>query len=152
MPMYQKDNMSTFLRSLVIALGLLLNTTSMMAIELPKFDPQKWQADMEQYIVMCAALTPQEAVKFFPIYREWKTKERAIFMQRRRFRHVDTSDNRASAEFIRTQDEFDIQMKKLQQTYHNKFMRILPAGKVMEIIKAEDQFHRNAFRRIMEKR
>ena len=43
-------------------------------------------------------------------------------------------------------------MKKLQQTYHNKFMKILPAGKVMEIIKAEDQFHRNAFRRIMEKR
>ena len=73
-------------------------------------------------------------------------------MQHRRFRHVDTSDNRASAEFIRTQDEFDIQMKKLQQTYHNKFMKILPAGKVMEIIKAEDQFHRNAFRRIMEKR
>ena len=38
-------------------------------------------------------------------------------------------------------------MKQLQQEYHNRFMYILPASKVLKIIKAEEKFHRRAFKR-----
>ena len=34
----------------------------------------------------------------------------------------------------------------IQQKYHNSFLKILPAGKVLEILKAEDKFHRDAFK------
>ena len=40
----------------------------------------------------------------------------------------------------------DIEIKRLQQAYHEKFLHILPASKVYRIIKAEDKFHRQQFR------
>ena len=34
----------------------------------PKFSPEKFKADMEQFIVKEACLTPEESAKFFPVY------------------------------------------------------------------------------------
>lgn len=113
----------------------------------PPFDPKRFEADLEQYITVNAKLTPQEASKFFPVYRQMMRKMRAHFDEMRRYRFVNPADERACAEAIRRQDELDIDMKQLQQEYHTKFMYILPASKVLGIIKAEEQFHRQAFRR-----
>lgn len=113
----------------------------------PPFDPKRFEADLEQYITVNAKLTPREAAKFFPVYRQMMRKMRAHFDEMRRYRFVNPSDERACAEAIRRQDELDIDMKQLQQEYHTKFMYILPASKVLSIIKAEEQFHRQAFRR-----
>ena len=44
-------------------------------------------------------------------------------------------------------DKMDIELKRIQQQYHNKFLDILPACKVMKAIKAEDKFHRNMLKR-----
>ena len=67
--------------------------------------------------------------------------------QRRRYRHIDPSNDTEALEAIRQQDKLDIETKKLQQQYHEKILKMLPAGKVLQIIIAEDKFHRNAFRR-----
>ena len=73
-------------------------------------------------------------------------------MQMRGLRHVDTRDDKASMDAIHKQDELELQMKKIQQTYHNKFMKIIPAGKVFLVIRAEEKFHRQAFRRAFDRR
>ena len=39
-------------------------------------------------------------------------------------------------------------IKALQQEYHSRFMTILPPNKVFSVIKAEERFHRQAFRRM----
>ena len=39
-------------------------------------------------------------------------------------------------------------MKQLQQEYHSRFLYILPASKVLRILKAEEQFHRQAFKKV----
>lgn len=114
----------------------------------PAFDPNKFEADMEQYITQKAGLTPQQASVFFPLFREMQKKQRAYFMDMRRFRMLDPKDNAACARAIAKMDNNDICIKKLQQEYHQKFMKVLPAGKVLEIIKAEDSFHRQAFKRV----
>ncbi len=112
------------------------------------FDPKKFEADLEQYITTNACLTPQEAAKFFPVYRQMGKKMRMLFDEMRRYHHVNSQDANACAEAIRRQDELDIQIKQLQQEYHARFMLILPAPKVFNVIKAEERFHRQAFRRI----
>lgn len=112
------------------------------------FSPEKFQAEMEQYIVSHAALTPAESARFFPVYRKMGKKMRMLFDEMRRWRQFTPKSNDACAEAIRRQDEIDIQLKQLQQEYHARFMLILPAKKVMEIIKAEEQFHREAFRKM----
>ena len=46
----------------------------------PKFSPEKFKADMEQFIVKEACLTPEESAKFFPVYDEMQKKQRAVFV------------------------------------------------------------------------
>lgn len=112
------------------------------------FNPEKFQAEMEQYITIHAGLTPGEAAKFFPVYRQMMKKMRMLFDEMRRWRQFTPRDNEACAEAIRRQDEIDIQLKQMQQEYHARFMLVLPATKVLEVIKAEEQFHRNAFKKM----
>lgn len=112
------------------------------------FDPKRFEADLEQYIATNACLSPKEAAKFFPVYRQMTMHMRTLFDEMRRYHHVNPKDEKACAEAIRRQDEIDIQLKQLQQEYHSRFMLILPANKVLDIIKAEDKFHRQAFRRM----
>jgi hypothetical protein len=113
-----------------------------------KFDPKQFEADLEQYITTQAGLSPQEAAKFFPLFKEMQDKQRLLFNKMRTYRHVDVSDNKASLEAIKACDESDLQIKKIQMDYHEKFCKILPAGTVMKIIKAEERFHRKMFKRM----
>lgn len=114
----------------------------------PPFNPAKFEADMEQYITVHASLTPQEAAKFFPVYREMTKKMRTLFDAMRRNQLVNMKDDKACAETIRQQDQIDIEMKYLQQEYHSRFMMILSPSKVMRVIKAEESFHREAFKKM----
>ena len=103
-------------------------SVSAFADEPQKFSPEKFQADMEQFITQEACLTPEEAAKFFPLLREMHKKQRAIQMQ------------------IKKECKIKPELKNIQQTYHNKFFCVLPASKVYDVIKAEDRFHRRAFK------
>lgn len=130
---------------------MLLCAINMVAQREKKFDPAKFEAELEQFIAIDACLSPEESSRFFPLYREMRTKQRAFFGGDRRYRHFDFTNDKLCAEAIRSQDSNDIEMKRLQQEYHEKFMRILPASKVFKIIRAEEQFHRKAFENVAKK-
>lgn len=117
----------------------------------PHFDPKRFEAELEQFITINACLTPRDAAKFFPVYRQMMKRQRMIFDEMRRLHHIDTRNNATCANAIRRQDELDVEIKLLQQDYHSRFMLILPAGKVMSIIKAEEKFHRQMFKRMRPK-
>lgn len=137
---------------LLILLFCLIGVTAIDAQRIqqkrPPFNPAKFEADMEQYITTQAGLTPQEAAKFFPVYREMTKRMRTLFDEMRREHLVNLKDDKACAEAIHRQDQRDIDLKYLQQEYHSRFMKILSPSKVMRIIKAEENFHRQAFRKM----
>lgn len=113
-----------------------------------KFNPKRFQADLEAYIVKEAHLTTKQAEKFLPLYREMMNSQRALFDEMRQYRkQLDFNDEEACSRAIQRMDNIDVQIRKIQQQYHLKFLAILPARTVMKIIKAEDHFHRQAFRR-----
>ena len=153
MPMYliQIMNKPCIQKMIALLIGLLL-TEILAAQPKERFDPERFQADLEQFITIEAVLTAQEAAIFFPVYREMKQKQHAIFGQMKWYRFTDVTDDKASHKAIKEQDNLDIQIKELQQKYHDKFMKLLPAGKVLKIIKAEDKFHRQAFRRMAKRK
>ncbi len=139
------------LRFLVLTLVLCLSVSNIDAQNKNKhhkFDPARFQKELEQFIATEATLTPAEAEKFFPLYREMQNKQRALLDQMRRYSFTDTMNNTTCEETIKKQDELDIEIKVLQRDYHEKFMRVIPAGKVFKIIKAEERFHRQAFKRM----
>lgn len=112
----------------------------------PKFSPEKFQADMEQFITTEAHLTPQEAAAFFPLLREMHQKQRSLFNQTRKEGRVKPNTEEACKKMIQRRDQVELELKSIQQTYHNKFFKVLPASKVFDAINAEDSFHRKMFR------
>ena len=143
------------------SMGQTLRTTVLMILMLctfgvangqhrkhPPFNPAKFEADLEQFITVNACLSPSQAASFFPVYRQMMKKQRALFDEMRRLRMINPKDNEACEEAIRKQDELDIQIKQLQQEYHGRFLMMLPANKVLSIIKAEEKFHRQIFRKM----
>ena len=112
-----------------------------------KFSPEQFQADLEQFMAKEAALTEQESAKFFPLYREMLQKQRAVWNQMKELGKNKPSDENACKQAVQKRDELELEQKRILQTYHNKFFRLLPASKVYDVIKAENRFHRRAIRK-----
>lgn len=108
----------------------------------PRFNPEQYQRDLECYITKKANLTQQEAQVFFPLFREMQTKQRALFKKPKHFDRKVFTDNNAAYEAILQFDEKELEIKKLQANYHKKFLKILPATKVLQCIHAEDEFNK----------
>ena len=136
------------LRRYIISILLVLCGVLAIAQEPKKFDPAQFEANLEQFVATEARLTPAESAVFFPLYREMRKKQMAYLSAHRRWHYIDEADDKACADAIRRIDNNDIEIKRLQQAYHEKFLHILPASKVYRIIKAEDKFHRQQFKRI----
>ena len=111
-----------------------------------KFSPEKFDADLRAFIIKEANLTPAEAEKFFPVYKEMQFKQRCIFGKQRELGKQKPQDEKGCKKAIIERDELELEMKRLLQTYHAKFLDILPATKVYDIISAEDKFHRKMLR------
>ena len=140
--------MRKLLFSTVIMIMVVLGAS---AEEQQKFSPEKFQADLEQYITTEAGLTNEEAAKFFPLYREMQQKQRVVYNKIHelfKLPHDEASCKRA----VQRRDQLEIELKQIAQTYHNKFLRVLPASKVIGTIIAEDKFHRRAFRKFGQQR
>jgi hypothetical protein len=136
---------------LVFAVLMLMVVLGASAEEQQKFSPEKFQADLEQYITTEAGLTNEEAAKFFPLYREMQQKQRVVYNKMHelfKLPHDEASCKRA----VQRRDQLEIELKQIAQTYHNKFLRVLPASKVIGTIIAEDKFHRRAFRKFGQQR
>lgn len=133
-------------RILIISITLLLVVVAAAAEH--DFNPRRFQADMETFIVKEAGLTPAQIDKFLPLFREMQTKQRALFDEMRQYRRMaDFGDDNACARAIHRMDNIDVQIRRIQQQYHRKFLALLPGRVVMKILRAEDCFHRQAFRR-----
>ena len=140
--------MRKLLFSTVIMIMVVLGAS---AEEQQKFSPEKFQADLEQYITTEAGLTNEEAAKYFPLYREMQQKQRVVYNKIHelfKLPHDEASCKRA----IQRRDQLEIELKQIAQTYHNKFLRVIPASKFIGTIVAEDKFHRRAFRKFGQQR
>ena len=76
-----------------------------------RFDPQRFQKELEQFITKEAGLTPKEAAAFFPVYREMMNKQRAVYTQAARYRYMKPKDNAECKKVILRRDELDLQVK-----------------------------------------
>lgn len=106
------------------------------------FSPQKFESELQNFIVKEACLCNEEVARFFPVYNEMRTKQRALFEQQRKMGRVKPADENACKKAIQERDNIELELKRVQQCYHNKFFDILPASKVYDVLRAEDKFHR----------
>lgn len=112
-----------------------------------KFTKERFQAELEQYITKKAGLTPNEAARFFPLYVEMRKKQQALHFETKNLKRIKPTTDTECKKNILKRDEIEIEKKLIEKTYHEKFMQVLPAKKVFDILKAEDRFHRQLFKR-----
>ena len=107
-----------------------------------RLSKEQFMAELEKFITAEADLTPQECSRLFPIMREMYFKQRKYF---EKMKHSNMKMPKTEAECraaVKMRDKIDLDIKKLQQTYHNKMLEAVSPCKVMKVILAEDRFHR----------
>ncbi|RRD02938.1 hypothetical protein [Prevotella sp. OH937_COT-195] len=139
-------------RHLIISFMLFVSLQTINAQRcnnIKNFDPAKFKADMEQFITNEACLTPQEASAFFPIFNEMIRNERMLYDRISALRRIKPATEQGCADAVRKRDMLEIQIKELQQQYHNRFLKLLPASKVYDILRAQHRFNRRMFKKGM---
>ncbi len=87
-----------------------------------KFSPEKFEAELAEYVKKEAKLSDEEAAK--DLGREKPANEEGC------------------AAAIRERDKLEIELKQLEQCYHKKMIQVIPASKLYDCINAENRFHR----------
>lgn len=133
------------MRKLFLAIFLVIALVS-SAQNKSKFSPERFQAELEKYITQEAQLTADEATRFFPVYREMLQKQRAQGRQMKHQWKERLTDDAACRKAIELRDAAELEQKRLQQQYHQQFLKLLSPQKVYDVIRAEDRFMRHTFR------
>jgi len=138
--------MKKIILTLFVTIGIAIGVNAQGNQPPQKFSPEKFDADLKEFIKKEACLTDAEADAFFPIYKEMLQKQRSAYGRQRNMGLQKPQDEQGCKKAIQMRDELELEMKRIQQTYHTKFLEILPATKVYDIIIAEDRFHRRMLR------
>ena len=117
-----------------------------------RFSPEKFQADMEQYIAKEAGLTPREAAAFFPMFREMQQKQRALFKQHRQYSRTNPQNDQEATQLIKNIDNVEMQMKKIEMQYHDKFLKVLSPIKVYKVHLAVNKFKHITMERVAKRK
>ena len=130
----------------LISIAFLLLTASSQSRD-KRLSKENYQAQLEQFIIQEAQFTAKEAADFRVIFKEMQNKQRKTFEAMKDIWHKPGRGEKECAEAIRQKHKMDIELKNLQQQYHNKLLKVMPASKVFKAIIAEDKFHRQMLRK-----
>ena len=117
-----------------------------------KFSPQKFEADMEAFITSEAQLTAQEAAAYFPLLRELHKQQRSLMGDIAKRGKQKPSTEQEYMEALRFYDETGIESKRLEQQFHGRMVKVIPASKLYAAIKAENKFHRQMMKGMMHRK
>ena len=126
----------------VITISLLLIMTIMVNAQDKRFSPEKFEADLKAYITKEASLTPQEADKVYPVFRELREKQRVIYDKMRKLGMNKPVGDEACKQAIVEYDKLNLELRQLDVDYHKRMIKMVSASKVYEIMQAENRFHR----------
>ena len=130
----------------IIMILQLLMVVSVSAQGQQKFSPEKFDADMEKFVTEQAKFTQQEADKFFPLFREMHQKQRAVYHKIRQATKQQPADDKACEATLKECDKLNVELRQIEQNYHQKMMKAVPAKKAYDAIMAENRFHRRMMR------
>ena len=98
----------------LITLSLLLMMTIMVSAQDKRFSPEKFEADLKDFIMKEASLTPQEADKLFPVFREMREKQRGIYDKMRKLSMNKPSGDDACKQVILEYDMLNLELGELR--------------------------------------
>jgi len=106
---------------------------------------EKIKAARIAFITERLGLTPEEAEKFWPVYREFALKRQELKQQFKQERK-NPDPNKTIEQNEKDALELGLKLKQqeldLEREYSGKLLKVVPAQKVMALRKAEDDFRK----------
>ena len=110
---------------------------------------EQFKIKQQTYLMEKAGLTVEESAKFFPIYFELQDKKTEINNSYWKvFQNIKPGETTEAQykEMLTTIYDTRIRIDKLEQSYSEKFLKIISAEKLCKIFMAETNFHRDLMR------
>jgi hypothetical protein len=115
---------------------------------------EKIKAARIAYITDRLGLTPEEAERFWPIYREFSNKRMELkqqFDQARKNPNTSKPKEEAERELVDLGLKLKQQELDLEKDYSKRILDVIPAQKLMALKKAEDDFRRLLIQQIQQR-
>ncbi len=147
--------MKKFIGSLFPVFLLFTLVTTAQQREGPDFE--KFKSQKIAFLTEKMNLSPKEAQNFWPVYNQFE-KDRMDIQHQRRELEMKTRDENVSLtdqEIIKITRDISATFKKEAETassYNEKFLKILPPQKVLQLYRAENQFRAHMFDQYRKKR
>ena len=111
-----------------------------------KFDPEAYKTEQHKFIQQRVKFSAEESAKFFKLLDEMRAKERQLFDRNKRSKMKRPTTDAECSKAITEHDNIDLQIKKIQQLYHRRMLKVVPAKKLLDAIFAAEEFDREMFR------
>jgi len=128
--------------TLLITLPAFAQEEDMQATVDPKVQ-EKVRAAHIAYITDQLALTPEEAERFWPIYREFAEKRKGIRQELKEMkRNPDPNKTQEQNDEELVQKQFDVKQKELnlEKDYSGRLLKVISAQKLRTLPEAERRF------------
>lgn len=108
------------------------------------FNKKEFRQRMQEFITKEANLTQEEAKAFFPIYNEYKDKQRQMHISINKLKKnaPQNNDEKAYEKCLMEMASLNAQMAGLDSIYYKKICKVISAEKFFKILNIEDRMHR----------
>jgi hypothetical protein len=100
-----------------------------------------------EYLTRRLNLSPEEAQRFWPVYRNYQKDLHKVMMERRKARQ----DQKKSGEQV-DELEFEADILEIRKNYRKQFSEVIPAQKVNLLYQAENDFRQQLIKELGERR
>jgi hypothetical protein len=132
---------------LMISINALAQDDDLDAVQPDPKAEQKIKAAHAAYITERLGLTPEEAEKFWPVYREYSQKRQEIRQQMRTAREKGTSEK----ELLDLDLKVKQQQLDLEKDYSGRLQKVITPQKMMNLRQAEGDFRKLLLRQIQQR-
>ncbi|WP_207422720.1 hypothetical protein [Desertivirga brevis] len=100
-----------------------------------------------EYLTRRLNLSPEEAQRFWPVYRNYQKDLHKVVMERRKARQ----DQKKSGEQV-DELEFEADILEIRKNYRKQFSEVIPPQKVNLLYQAENDFRQQLIKELGERR
>ncbi|MEG1579808.1 MAG: hypothetical protein RR386_00920 [Bacteroidaceae bacterium] len=129
----------------------MMTLTESRPVHRPPFSPEEFMKRQEAFIIKEAGLTPTEAQFLFPLFHQSKQKQREISRQIqslvKKGKEKDLTENEYLS-ILRTIDKLQMNKLKIEQSYHEKYRKMLSNKKILAIVSANARFDRRMLKQM----
>lgn len=115
---------------------------------------ERIEAARAAYITERLGLTPAEAERFWPVYREFDARRTELRQQLRDQRRQDPGENAEEQERQRIQQDLELRQKELDlnKEYTDRLLKTIPAQKLRMLKRAEEDYRNLIIQTLQQRR